>query len=100
GGCICETAPLYRVGTNNVELATLFAPKPEGAAAANDWTKDFVTRGLPQMKRIWGLFDAADSIDGHHVNFGHNHNLHSRLLQYEFLNRHLKLGMSTPIVEK
>src|SRR3954452_21699563 len=41
GGCVCENAPLYRVGTNNVELACLFAPKPEGAAAANDWTKDF-----------------------------------------------------------
>ena len=28
GGCICENASLLRVGTNNIELAALFAPKP------------------------------------------------------------------------
>lgn len=100
GGCICENAPLYRVGTNNVELASLFAPKPQGMAAANDWTRDFMTRGLPEMKHIWGLYNAADDVWGEHYNFGHNHNLHSRLAQYEFLNRHLKLGYTTPIKEE
>lgn len=100
GGCVCENAPLYRVGTNNVELACLFAPKPEGAAAANDWTVDFETRGLPEMKRIWKLFDAEGNVAGKHINFGHNHNLHSRELQYAFLNKHLKLGLPEPVKEK
>ncbi|WP_428938241.1 alpha/beta hydrolase family protein [Fontivita pretiosa] len=99
GGCICENAPLYRVGTNNVELACLFAPKPLGAAAANDWTADFETRGLPEMKRIWRLFGAEDRIFGRHINYPHNHNLHSRELQYNFLNRHLKLGLAEPVKE-
>ncbi|HWP39284.1 MAG TPA: acetylxylan esterase [Tepidisphaeraceae bacterium] len=99
GGCICENAPLYRVGTNNVELACLFAPKPLGAAAANDWTADFENRGLPEMKRIWRLFGAEDRIFGKHIDFPHNHNLHSRLLQYNFLNKHLKLGLPEPVRE-
>ena len=99
GGCVCENAPLYRVLTNNVELACLFAPKPEGAAAANDWTKDFMTRGLPEMKSIWRLYGAEDRVDGVHVNYGHNHNLHSRSAQYNFLNTHLKLGAPAPIEE-
>src|SRR4051794_14217296 len=99
GGCVCENAPLYRVGTNNVELSCLFAPKPEGAAAANDWTKDFETRGLPEMKSIWRLYGAEESVGGKHVNFGHNHNLHSRELQYAFLNKHLKLGWPEPVME-
>jgi hypothetical protein len=99
GGCVCENAPLYRVMTNNVELASLFAPKPEGCAAANDWTHDFMTRGLPEMKQVWRLFGAEDQVEGAHVNFGHNHNLHSRELQYAFLNKHLKLEWSEPVKE-
>src|SRR5688500_16475024 len=100
GGCICENAPLYRVHTNNVELACLFAPKPHGAASAKDWTHDFLKRGLPEMKSIWRLYDAEANVEGEHVDFGHNHNLHSRLLQYRFLNKHLKLGQAEPIEEK
>jgi hypothetical protein len=100
GGCVCENAPLWRVNTNNVELASLFAPKPEGMAAANDWTHDFMTRGLPEMKAIWKLYGAEGDVDGEHFDFGHNHNLHSRLLQYRFLNKHLKLDQSEPIEEK
>jgi hypothetical protein len=100
GGCVCENAPLYRVGTNNVEIASLFAPKPEGMASANDWTHDFLTRGLPQMKLIWGLYGKPDEVTDGYVNFGHNHNLHSRELQYNFLNQHLKLGWDSPVKEK
>jgi hypothetical protein len=100
GGCVCENAPLHRVFTNNVEIASLFAPKPEGMAAANDWTVDFEKKGLPEMKRIWGLFDAADNVDGKHFDYPHNHNLHSRELQYAWLNKHLKLGLPEPVTEK
>ena len=100
GGCVCENAPLLRVRTNNVELASLSAPKPLGAAAANDWTHDFLTRGLPEMKSIWRLYSAEENVTGDHVDYGHNHNFHSRLLQYAFLNRHFKLGQSEPLAEK
>jgi dienelactone hydrolase len=99
GGCVCETAPLFRVETNNVEIATLFAPKPEGMASANDWTKTFMTHGLPEMKSIWGLYDAANEVDGAHFEFGHNHNLHSREYEYNFVNEHLKLGWPAPVKE-
>jgi hypothetical protein len=100
GGCVCENAPLHRVFTNNVELACLFAPKPQGMAAANDWTVDFETRGLPEMKIIWGLFGAADRVGGKHINYPHNHNLHSREMQYNWLNKHLKLGLAEPVAER
>jgi hypothetical protein len=100
GGCVCENAPLYRVMTNNVELATLFAPKPEGMAAANDWTIDFLKRGLPEMKKIWGLFGAEAMVEGQHFEFPHNHNLHSREAQYNFLNKQLRLGWPEPVKEQ
>jgi hypothetical protein len=97
---VCENAPLWRVHTNNVELACLFAPRPQGAAAANDWTHDFLARGLPEMKAIYRLFDAEQNVEGEHFDFGHNHNLHSRRMQYRFMNRHLQLGQAEPIEEK
>ena len=100
GGCVCENAPLLRVGTNNVELASLFAPKPQGAAGAQDWTHDFETRGLPEMKTIYGLYGAADEVSGKVVPFGHNYNQVSRELMYDFMNRALKLGLPTPVKEK
>ena len=100
GGCVCENAPLLRIRTNNVELASLFAPRPMGMVAANDWTHDFLSRGLPEMKSIWRLYRAEDHVAAEHFDYGHNHNLHSRLAQYRFLNRHLRLGLTEPLDEK
>jgi dienelactone hydrolase len=100
GGCVCENAPLLRVGTDNVELASLFAPKPQGMAAAQDWTHDFETRGLPEMKEIYGLYGAAGNVSGKFFPYPHNDNLHSRELMYNFMNEKLKLGLASPVVEK
>jgi hypothetical protein len=100
GGCVCENAPLYRVGTNNVELACLFAPKPQGLAAAQDWTHDFESRGLPEMKSIYRLFGASQEIEGKFFPFPHNYNQHSREMMYDFFNRHLHLGWTSPVKEQ
>ena len=43
GGCVCENCSLLRVDTGNVEIAGLFAPKPQAMSAANDWTKEMMT---------------------------------------------------------
>ena len=50
GGCTCENACVLRVGTGNIEFAALFAPKPLGMTAANDWTKEMATKGFPELK--------------------------------------------------
>src|ERR1051325_815746 len=39
GGCTCENCSLLRVGTGNIELAALMAPRPLGMSGADDWTK-------------------------------------------------------------
>lgn len=92
GGCVCENAPLYRALTNNVELACLAAPRPQEVVAADDWTSDFETRGLPELRRVYALLGAADAIDGKHLPFPHNYNVHSRERMYAFMNRVLRLG--------
>ena len=100
GGCVCENAPLLRVGTNNVELACLFAPKPLGMGAANDWTKDLERIGLPEAKRIYTLYGKPELVDAKHFDFEHNYNQPSREYMYGWLNKHLNLGWETPVREK
>jgi dienelactone hydrolase len=100
GGCTCENACYLRVGTGNIELAALFAPKALAMSAANDWTKDLLTKGLPELKRHYALLGAEDRVDGKYFNFDHNYNLPSRTMMYEWFNQHLGLGHSSPIVER
>jgi hypothetical protein len=102
GGCVCENAPLLRIGTNNVEIAATFAPKPQGMTAANDWTRDMETRGLPELRFIYKLFgDKMDErVTAKHFSFEHNYNQVSREMYYNFLNEHLKLGKPSPVKEK
>ena len=49
---MCENACLLRIGTGNVELAALFAPKPMAMTAADDWTKEMMTKGYPELLRV------------------------------------------------
>jgi hypothetical protein len=99
GGCVCENAPLLRIGTNNVELACLFAPKPLGIGAANDWTKDLETIGLPEAKQVYALYGKPELVAGKHFNFEHNYNQVSREYMYEWINKHLALGWESPVKE-
>jgi len=101
GGCSCENATLLRVNSGNVEIAALFAPKPQGMNTANDWTKEMATKGFPDLQTLYGLYGKKDFVTlqrGEH--FPHNYNAVSRMGFYEVLNRHFKLGQASPIVEK
>ena len=100
GGCICENAPLLRVGTNNTELAATFAPKPLGMSAANDWTRAMETDAYPKIQTIYGLFGAKKNVLGRHFSFEHNYNQVSREMMYNWFNDHLKLGWPRPVKEK
>ena len=99
GGCICENAPLLRIGTNNLEIAAAFAPRPMGMSSANDWTRHLVERGLPKIKAIYQLYGAADQTMAWYRSFEHNYNQVSRELMYNWMNDHLKLGWASPVKE-
>ena len=100
GGCTCENAALLRIGTGNVEFAALFAPKPLGLTAANDWTREMATKGFPELQELYGLFDARNRVAlTPLLHFGHNFNYVSRAAMYHWVNRHLALGLEEPIVE-
>ncbi len=101
GGCICENCSYLRVGTGNIELAALFAPKPLGMTAANDWTKEIETKGYPQLKQLYRLYGAEDKVLAKaFLQFGHNYNQVSREVMYNWFNKHLGLGLPTPVTEE
>ena len=101
GGCTCENASLLRVGTGNVEIAGLFAPKPQGLTAADDWTKEMATKGFPELKQLYAMLGAPDNVMlKAALHFGHNYNHVSRAAMYGWMNKHLKLGLPEPVVER
>ncbi len=101
GGCICENCSLLRIGCGNIDLAGLFVPKPLGMTGANDWTKEIETKGLPELKALYRLYDAEENVMAKcYPQFGHNYNQVSRELMYNWFNKHLKLGHPEPIKEK
>ncbi len=100
GGCYCENCNLLRVDTGNVELAALMAPRPQAMTAVNDWTREMITDGYPQLKQIYRLVgDEADVRCDHFPEFPHSFNYVTRALMYSWMNRHLALGLPEPIIE-
>ncbi len=100
GGCTCENTSLLRIGTNNVEMAALIAPRPLGLTAADDWTRDMANDGFPQLKEVYELFGADKKVALFPaVHFGHNFNHVSRVSLYGWMNQHLGLGFDEPILE-
>jgi hypothetical protein len=101
GGCTCENASLLRIGTGNVELAGLFAPKPQGMTAANDWTKDMMTKGSPELTALYTLLGAPGNVLCEPLlHFPHNYNYVTRAVMCRWFNRHLRLDLEEPIVEE
>ena len=103
GGCTCENASLLRIGTGNVEMTALFAPKPQGMTAADDWTREMLIegKGFHELKKLYALYGKPEYVicpDLTH--FKHNYNYVTRAIMYSWFNRHLKLGHPEPVIEQ
>jgi len=101
GGCTCENADYLRIGTGNVEIAALAAPRPLGMTTADDWTKAMPQAGFPALQRHYAMLDAPDRVALFPFpQFEHNFNYPSRAAMYGWMNRFLHLGQPEPIVEE
>ena len=103
GGCTCENTSLLRVGTGNVEMTALFAPKPQGMTAADDWTREMLVKGkgFSELQSLYSLYGKSKNVicpDLTH--FKHNYNYVSRAIMYSWFNQHMKLGLPEPVVEE
>ncbi|MDC0937104.1 PmoA family protein, partial [Pirellulales bacterium] len=101
GGCTCENACPLRVDAGNIDIAGLFAPKPLGLTTADDMTRDLLTKGYPELTRLYRLFEAEDHLFvANLVHFPHNYNHVSRAAMYRWINQHFALGQQPPILER
>lgn len=102
GGCTCENAPYLRVNAGNIDIAALAAPRPLAMLAADDWTKELMTKGFPDLKALYKQLGHEDRVAAFpFLHFGHNYNAVSRMAMYGFVNKHLNLGQKPqPIIER
>jgi hypothetical protein len=99
GGCTCENADYLRVGTGNVEIASLMAPRPVGMTTADDWTKTMPETGFAAMQAMWKMLGAGDRVAIFPMpQFDHNYNYVSRGAMYGWMNKYLGLGLEDPVV--
>jgi Acetyl xylan esterase (AXE1) len=102
GGSVCENAPNLRIDTNNVEIASLAAPRPMMmVSATGDWTKNMMASEYPAVGRIYKLFDAEDKLTAIQIDAAHNYNQPSREAVYGWFS-HWFLGKAetTPVKER
>ncbi|HSV74127.1 MAG TPA: acyl-CoA thioester hydrolase/BAAT C-terminal domain-containing protein [Chthonomonadales bacterium] len=79
GGCLCENGPGLRVGTDNVEIAALLAPRPLLlVSCTGDWTRNNPTEEWPAIRDVYRLYGAEERTALVHLNYDHNYNVESR----------------------
>jgi dienelactone hydrolase len=85
GGSPCENAPLLRVGTNNMEIAALMAPRPMlMVSTTQDWTKNTPRVEFPAMQAMYRLYDKEVNVQTQEVDAPHNYNRESREAVYRY----------------
>ncbi|MDR0542576.1 MAG: acetylxylan esterase, partial [Dysgonamonadaceae bacterium] len=99
GGCPCESGmPAHLCGhrTNNVEIASMFAPKPQLILSdGKDWTSAVPELEYPFMQRIYNFYGADNNlINNHFPNEGHDYGVSKRQASYMFIAKHFGLDIS------
>ncbi len=97
GGCACEQAPGLRLGTSNLELAAMAAPRPLlVVSCTGDWTRHVQEQGGPWLQGLYATLGAPERLSWHREDAEHNYNRGSRLALYRFLGRWLGAGPPDP----
>lgn len=91
GGCVCENCSLLRVGTGNVEIAAMIAPRPMALTCANDWTRNFISKGFPDLQAVYALHGKKENVDANGwYEFPHNYNQRAREYMASWFVKHLE----------
>jgi hypothetical protein len=94
GGDPCEEAANLRLGTSNVEIAAMMAPRPMlVVSSTRDWTRHTPAQEFPWIQRIYGLYGAAGEVENAHINAEHNYNRQSREAVYRFFAKRMRMNL-------
>lgn len=99
GGCPCESGMGIHVcggGTNNVEIASMIAPKPMLVISdGKDWTQNVPKNEFPFIQTIYGFYGKKDEVRNVHlVTEGHDYGRSKRVAMYNFVANHFGLNLS------
>jgi hypothetical protein len=99
GGCPCESGmPAHLCGgrTNNAEIASMFAPRPQLILSdGKDWTADVPHLEFPFMQKIYHWYDADNCLENNHfADEGHDYGPSKRQASYRFIAKHFKSDTS------
>src|SRR3954447_106396 len=90
GGSPCENAPNLRLETNNVEIASMMAPRPMlMTAATGDWTRNMMTEEFPAVRAIYNLYGKPENVNALLLDAPHNYNVRNREAMYAFFAKHV-----------
>jgi hypothetical protein len=98
GGCPCESGmPAHLCGgrTNNAEIASLFAPKPQLILSdGKDWTSTVPELEYPFVNRVYGFYHAESNLENDHFpTEGHDYGPSKRNSMYRFVAQHFHLNI-------
>jgi dienelactone hydrolase len=98
GGCPCESGmPIHMCGggTDNVELAAMAAPNPQLLITdGSDWTAQMPQHDFPYLKKIYGYYDAGNSVENVHLpKEGHDYGPSKRDALYPFVAKYFNLDI-------
>jgi hypothetical protein len=100
GGDVCENAPGLRLGTFNVEIAAMAAPRPLLlVSTSGDWTHNVPNFEFPAIQKVYALFGETGLTQNKHLQFPeHNFNAASRQAVYQFLRHFLSRSESNETI--